>query len=1121
MSGSGKFACIVALSALAAAAQGQVPQIINYQGRIAVGGTNFNGTGQFKFALVNGAGTQTFWSNGVSAVSLSVTKGLYSVLLGDTTIANMANAIQPTVFTNSDVRLRVWFNDGVSGLQQLTPDQRLAASGYALMANVADGSVTSNKLAAGAVGSAQLASNLTVSGTVSAAGFTGSGNGLTNLDATDLTGTMPDARLSGNVALLSAHQTFIASNRFAGTVTATNAVNTFAGAFTGNGGGLTNLSAAYLAGTITLAQLPDSLVTNGASGVSFAGTFSGSGAGMTNVNLVTANTQGAITWATNWSGNFILSSTISTGPYPGSVVAADVNGDGNVDLISGNDTSSTLSVLLNNGFGLFSLASSPATGAGLYCVTATEVNSDGKPDLVTANSSANTISVLTNANNGNFVLSSSPGVGNTPYGIAAADVNNNGKPDLITANYDANTLSVMTNGPGNSFILASSPAVGNQPCWVLTADVNSDGKADLVSVNQGANTLSVLTNNGTGNFTLSATLTVGTLPKCAVATDVNGDGKVDLVSANRTASTLSVLTNNGPGTFTLSATVSVGASPQAVTAADVNKDGKMDLITADRGANTSTVLINNGSGGFVVAGTYAVGNIPQAVTTADINNDGAADVIVANAAANALSVLVNTPAYSGVFTGSGAGLTGLDAGELTGTVPDARLSANAVFLNASQVFVGSNRFAGPVTITNAANSLAGSFTGNGGGLTNLNASALASGTVPDARLSVNVALLNTSQAFTGTNRFNGVVTATNEANIFAGNGSGLANVVPADGSVTAGKLAAGAVTSASIANNAVTAAQLASDAVTANALAANAVTVKSIASNAVTAAQLAAGSVTSAALAAGAVGSAQLASSLTISGSMTAGSFTGNGAGLTSVNADQLDSQQGAFYQNAGNLNAGTLPDARLSANVAQLNATQVFTGANRFSGAVTITNAANVLGGTFSGTSSGTFTGNGGGLTNLTSAGDYVFAYSTALQDVVTVGTFQDITCDVNVQLEGWTHTAGTASFTCGASGLYLVQYKGQVQFSEASAAQMVSLRAIVGSAEIVGSDAAVYGKKPAATSADDIVMPVSASFIASFTAGNVLKFQITGAAGSGLVSGTGYSTTRPSFSCTVIRLK
>ena len=243
-------AALLALLLLPPATLAQVPQLLNYQGRIAVNGTNFTGTGQFKFALVDGglnaahtaAGAatisggfltivtvtdggagyasapgvsatggggfgavltaqisggivtnvivnspgsgytsqpgivfaapgsnvviRTLWSNNgtstngsqpTASVGLPVTKGLYSVLLGDTTLANMA-ALPATVFTNGAVSLRVWFNDGVSGFQQLSPDQRLAAVGYAIMAGtVPDGSITTSKIAPGAVGTAQLA----------------------------------------------------------------------------------------------------------------------------------------------------------------------------------------------------------------------------------------------------------------------------------------------------------------------------------------------------------------------------------------------------------------------------------------------------------------------------------------------------------------------------------------------------------------------------------------------------------------------------------------------------------------------------------------------------------------------------------------------------------------------------------------------------------------------------------------------------------------------------------------------------------------------------------------------------------------------------------------------------
>ena len=144
------FLLLLATTALHA----QVPTLLNYQGRVAVGAVNFEGAGLFRFALVDDTGATTFWSNdGTSvagseptdAVSLTVAKGLYSVLLGDLALVNMT-AIPAGVFANPDVRLRVWFNDGVNGSQLLTPDQRIAPAAY-----LADGAVTSAAITPGAI----------------------------------------------------------------------------------------------------------------------------------------------------------------------------------------------------------------------------------------------------------------------------------------------------------------------------------------------------------------------------------------------------------------------------------------------------------------------------------------------------------------------------------------------------------------------------------------------------------------------------------------------------------------------------------------------------------------------------------------------------------------------------------------------------------------------------------------------------------------------------------------------------------------------------------------------------------------------------------------------------------
>lgn len=56
---------------------------------------------------------------------------------------------------------------------------------------------------------------------------------------------------------------------------------------------------------------------------------------------------------------------------------------------------------------------------------------------------------------------------------------------------------------------------------------------------------------------------------------------------------------------------------------------------------------------------------------------------------------------------------------ITGVIPDVSLSTNVSLLGQSQVFTGTNFFQGPLFLTNGGNVLAGIFSGNGGGLSNI------------------------------------------------------------------------------------------------------------------------------------------------------------------------------------------------------------------------------------------------------------------------------------------------------------------------------------------------------------------------------------------------------------------
>lgn len=120
-------------------------------------------------------GYTTFWSNGVGSVSLPVVKGLYSVMLGDASLAGMA-ALPDAVFTNSDMRLRVWFDAG-AGMKRMSPDLRLGSAGYAVVAGtaqgVAAGGITSSMISSGAVGVVHLATGAVTSNAIAVGAVSG------------------------------------------------------------------------------------------------------------------------------------------------------------------------------------------------------------------------------------------------------------------------------------------------------------------------------------------------------------------------------------------------------------------------------------------------------------------------------------------------------------------------------------------------------------------------------------------------------------------------------------------------------------------------------------------------------------------------------------------------------------------------------------------------------------------------------------------------------------------------------------------------------------------------------------------------------------------------------------
>jgi trimeric autotransporter adhesin len=154
-------------------------------------------------SLWSNDGTSREGSEPAAFVSVPVTNGLFTVVLGDTALVNMT-AISASFFTEPNLQLRIWFNDGVNGAAELNPIQNLTPAPYAvgaLMASNLSGMLPATQLS-GVVSNVQLADNtITINaGTGLAGGGTvalGNSITLSNTGLVTITGSL-DFAISTN-----------------------------------------------------------------------------------------------------------------------------------------------------------------------------------------------------------------------------------------------------------------------------------------------------------------------------------------------------------------------------------------------------------------------------------------------------------------------------------------------------------------------------------------------------------------------------------------------------------------------------------------------------------------------------------------------------------------------------------------------------------------------------------------------------------------------------------------------------------------------------------------------------------------------------------------------------------
>ncbi|HEV2498035.1 MAG TPA: FG-GAP-like repeat-containing protein [Terriglobia bacterium] len=322
------------------------------------------------------------------------------------------------------------------------------------------------------------------------------------------------------------------------------------------------------------------------------------------------------------------------------ILAMDLNHDGKVDLtVATNAADGLVAVLLGNGDGTFQQPVLSALGVSATSIALADINGDGQFDLVGTDSQFNSADVLLGTDIGTFGAISSVDLGTNVYEPAAAvaaDFNGDGKLDLAVAEPGAPNGQIgveLGNGDGTFRGPIYSPLITEafNTNLMLAGDFNGDGKPDLVVLDSYGAGFEVLLGNGDGTFQapIDTALPANSAFQGFAAGDFNGDSKSDLaVVTNGTGSNplLTIYLSNGDGSFHVGAQYPVSVYSKVI-ATDFNHDGKLDLAVTSSGGALQ-VFLGNGDGTFsrpITGQSITYNGVPIAI---DANGDGKIDLVV-------------------------------------------------------------------------------------------------------------------------------------------------------------------------------------------------------------------------------------------------------------------------------------------------------------------------------------------------------------------------------------------------------------------------------------------------------------------------------------------------------------
>lgn len=327
------------------------------------------------------------------------------------------------------------------------------------------------------------------------------------------------------------------------------------------------------------------------------------------------------------------------GARPRAIATADLNGDDTLDVAVANSADGTVSILLGVGGGRLRPAVDSPFPAGREPsdVDAADLDRDGDVDLVLANHETSRVTILLNDGRARFTAApASPfetGARPHVHGLATADFDGDGWLDVAVDSADTKEVRILRGGPrGFSSVLAVS--LGTMPYYRLgAANVAGDEHKDVLVPGHGDSTVRVVQRAGPGLELAAWNIRLSDKPWMVVGDDLNGDRQTDMVVVHSDAVSVWLAGRDGFSPALGSPFPVRGATEVAT--GDLDGDGVADVAVGPWDGDEVTVL----TGRELTARKIHTCERPIGLAIADLDGDRRGELLATCANQNRLVIV--------------------------------------------------------------------------------------------------------------------------------------------------------------------------------------------------------------------------------------------------------------------------------------------------------------------------------------------------------------------------------------------------------------------------------------------------------------------------------------------------